>query len=191
MPLERARALVARWSLQPWSVLTRLGYARVLAGRPDEAQGLLAEVLERATTMSALGVGRAMQLVWLGEACLLDGRIDDASRYAHQALSLSRHHQERSHEAWSLRLRGQIALRGDSPDLSEAERCLRDALTIAGALGALPLTAHCHLHLGELCHKAARRKEASEHLWTATSLYRGMEMWSWLSQAEAASKGLA
>ena len=76
--LERAQAVIRKWNLQPWAVLARLGYAYVLSARLDEGRHLLEEVIQNATTMSSMGVGRAMQLAWLGEAYLLEGRFDDA-----------------------------------------------------------------------------------------------------------------
>jgi len=48
-----------------------------------------------------------------------------------------------------------------------------------------PLVAHCHLALGKLYHRTGKREEAQEHLTTATTMYREMEMTYWLEQAEA------
>ena len=76
--LERARVIARKWSLQPWALVARLGHAFALAGRPVEARDLLEEVARSATTMSSMGVGRAMQLAWLGEAHLREGRLDAA-----------------------------------------------------------------------------------------------------------------
>ena len=107
--------------------------------------------------MSAMGVGRAMQLVWLGEAYLLEGRLDDARERAQEAVSLARRHQERGHEAWSLRLLGDIASHRDPPSVETAEGYYREALALAGELGMRPLVAHCHFHLGKLFLKADQR----------------------------------
>src|SRR5439155_12270974 len=83
--LERARAVVDTWKLQPWAVLGRLGYALALSGRPQEGRSLLEEVVRSARTTSSMGMGGEMQVAWLGEACLIEGRFDDASRYGLQA----------------------------------------------------------------------------------------------------------
>ena len=48
-----------------------------------------------------------------------------------------------------------------------------------------PLVAHCHLGLGTLYARTGKREDASEHLETATSMYRDMDMRSWLAQTEA------
>jgi tetratricopeptide (TPR) repeat protein len=183
--LERARAAVDTWKLQPWAVLGRLGYAFALSGRPQEGRSLLEEVVRSATTMSAMGMGRAMQLAWLGEACLIEGRFDDASRYGLEALTLAQRHQERGHEAWSLRLLGEVASRGDRRDVERAEADYRKALALADELEMRPLAAHCHFHLGKLLRTAPRPEGAREHLTTAATMYREMGMRSWLDLADA------
>ena len=48
-----------------------------------------------------------------------------------------------------------------------------------------PLIAHCHLGLGKLYRRIGRREQAQEHLTTATTMYREMDMTYWLRQAEA------
>ena len=186
--LERARALIHAWNLQPWAVLARLGHAYALSGRPLEARRLLEEVVRDATTMSSMGVGRAMQLVWLGEAYLLEGRLDDALERAQQAVSLARRHRERGHEAWSLRLLGEIASHRDPPSVETAEGYYREALALAGELGMRPLVAHCHFHLGRLFRKTDQQEQAREHLTRATAMYREMDMRLWLDQAEAETR---
>jgi class 3 adenylate cyclase/tetratricopeptide (TPR) repeat protein len=183
--LERARVLVRQWNFQPWAVLARLGYAHALAGRAEEGRRLLEDVVQNATTMSSMGVGRAMQLAWLGEAYLLGGRLDDALERTQQAVGLAQCHQERSHEAWSLRLLGEIVSRLDHPDLEKAEDYCRDALALAAELGMRPLVAHCHFHLGRLCRKTDQQEPAREHLTTATTMYREMGMGLWQGRAEA------
>ena len=132
-----------------------------------------------------MGVGRAMQLAWLGEAYLLEGRLDDALGRGQQALSLAQRHQERGHEAWSLRLLGEIAFRRDPPALEMAEGSYREALALAGQLGMRPLAAHCHFDLGELFRKTDQHEQARQHLTTATTMFREMDMGFWLDQAEA------
>jgi class 3 adenylate cyclase/tetratricopeptide (TPR) repeat protein len=183
--LERARVLIRAWNLQSWAVLARLGHAYALSKRPLEARGLLEEVARDATTMSSMGVGRAMQLAWLAEAYLLDGRLDDAQERAQQAVSLAQRHQERSHEAWSLHLLGEIAFHRDPPAVETAEGYYREALALAGELGMRPLVAHCHFHLGALFRKTDQQEQAREHLTRATTMYREMDMRLWLVQAEA------
>jgi len=183
--LERARVLIRTWNLPPWAVLARLGYAYALSARPDEGRDLLEEVVQNATTMSSMGVGRAMQLTWLSETYLLEGRVDDALERSQEAVSLARRHQERGHEAWSLRLLGEIASRRDPPVLETAEGYYREALALAGQLSMRPLAAHCHFDLGRLFRKTDQHEQARQHLTTATTMFREMDMRFWLDQAEA------
>ena len=183
--LERARAVTRQWNVRPGAVLARLGYACTLSGHADEGRLLLEDVLQDATTMSSMGVGRAMQLAWLGEAYLLDGRLDDALERTQQAVSLAQRHQERSHEAWSLRLLGEIVSQADHPDVEKAEGYCRAALALATELGMRPLVAHCHFLLGRLCRKTDQQERAREHLTTATTMYREMGMRLWQGRAEA------
>ena len=105
-------------------------------------------------------------------------------------MSLAHSHQERGHEAWVLRLLGEIASRRGLPDAQVAEDHYRQALTLATELGMRPLVAHCRLGLGKLYRRTSRRDQAGEHLTTATTLYREMDMPFWLEKAEAEMKEL-
>ena len=53
-----------------------------------------------------------------------------------------------------------------------------------------PLVAHCHLGLGTLYRRTGQREQAREHLTTATTMYREMDMRFGWEQAEAERKGL-
>ena len=123
-------------------------------------------------------------MTWLAEAHLLAGRMDEAGELARQATELARTHEERGHEAWALRLLGEASARGDPLDLSTTEDHYRQALGLATELGMRPLMAHCHLGLGKLYRRVGRHDSAQEHLTTATTMYREMDMAFWLTRAE-------
>jgi hypothetical protein len=53
-----------------------------------------------------------------------------------------------------------------------------------------PLVAHCHRGLGKLSRRTGKREQAQEHLTTATTMYREMDMWFWVEKAEAESTQL-
>jgi hypothetical protein len=53
-----------------------------------------------------------------------------------------------------------------------------------------PLAAHCHLGFGKLSRRTGKREQAQEHLATATTMYREMDMRFWLAQAAAELKEL-
>jgi hypothetical protein len=78
-----------------------------------------------------------------------------------------------------------------SPDLDKGHRFYREALDLADELAMRPLVAHCHLGLGKLYRRTGSRELAQEHLTIATTMYREMEMWFWLEQAEAEMRGAA
>ena len=48
-----------------------------------------------------------------------------------------------------------------------------------------PLAAHCHLGLGKLYRGIGDGAKAQEHLTTAATMYREMDMGFWLEKAEA------
>jgi hypothetical protein len=62
---------------------------------------------------------------------------------------------------------------------------------VAAELGMRPLVAHCHLGLGKLYQRTGNREEAREHLTTATTMYREMDMRFWLEKAAAQMSELA
>jgi tetratricopeptide (TPR) repeat protein len=137
-------------------------------------------------------VGRTVRVVrWagrvgaLGGAYLLDGRLADATRIAREGLAAARQRGEREVEGQVLRLLGDIAAHPDRFESDTAEAHYRQALALAEELGLRPLVAHCHLGHGNLCRRTGKRERARDHLTTATTMYREMDMRFWLEQAEA------
>jgi tetratricopeptide (TPR) repeat protein len=119
----------------------------------------------------------------LGRACLLLGRLDTARYLANRAIESSPHHA--GFAAQALHLLGDIA---NAPDLfgpAEAETHYQRALALAVPRGMRPLVAHCHFGLGKLYRRTDKREQAHAHLSTATTMYREMDMRSYLEQAEA------
>jgi tetratricopeptide (TPR) repeat protein len=162
-----------------------LGAAYTLGGRITEAVSLLMQALAQATAIETVFMQVLCRLS-LGEAQLLAGRLEEAHVLAERALALAREHQEQGHQAYALRLLGEIAVRRERPGGDSAEAHYCQALTLAEELGMRPLVAHCHLSLGKLCAKIGRCAEARSELSTAIEMYRAMEMSFWLPQAEAA-----
>ena len=122
----------------------------------------------------------------LGEVRLLAGHLEEAHAFAEQALALTHQYQERSNEAYSLRLLGEIAARRDPSQVELAAAHYRQALALADELGMRPLVAHCHRSLGTLYAATGQWEQARTALSTAIALYRDMEMTFWLPQTEAA-----
>jgi tetratricopeptide (TPR) repeat protein len=160
-----------------------LALAYLLSGRSSEALLLL----EQATRYAVKGTGlHAYQAGVTAEGYLRAGRLDDAVKHAERALAISRHAGERGHEARALRLLGDIVAARDPLDAEQADRHYLEALASAEGLGMRPLAAHCHLGLGTLWRRPGQRGQAREHLTTAMSMYREMDMPFWLEQAEIA-----
>ena len=166
-------------------VASSLGYAYALSGRLTEALPLLEQAVEQSAAMKTMYV-YPLFVVHLGAAYLLAGRIADAAQQARQALERSWDLKQRGHEAYALRLLGEIAARREPPEHGPAEAHYQQALALAEALGMRPLMAHCHLGLGTLYAAAGQRQQARTALSTAIAMYRDMAMTFWLLQTEAA-----
>jgi class 3 adenylate cyclase/tetratricopeptide (TPR) repeat protein len=171
-------------------VRSTLGYVFACSGRSAEGIPLLEEGVERPATMIGIAEGKSLRTIWLSEAYLLAGREADARAAAQRALGLAQQHKERGHEAYTLRLLGEIAAREDPLDIGKAEEHYRQALALAQELGMRPLIAHCHVGLGKLYRRVGNLQQAKEHLTTATAMMREMEMGIWLEKAEAELKEL-
>jgi tetratricopeptide (TPR) repeat protein len=167
------------------TIAAALGCAYALAGRVVEVLPLLEQAEERDTAMGITG-GQALRAGYVGEAYLLAGRMQEAVCCAGRALTLARAHKERGHEAWALRLLGEIATHQAHPESAPAAQHYRQVLALAQELGMRPLVAHCHLGLGTLYARTGQRPQARAELFTAIEMYRAMEMMFWLPQAEVA-----
>jgi hypothetical protein len=143
--LERGLALCRRGDFEIYlaSFTSYLGYAWALAGRAGEALPLLHEAVAHVDAMRVIAE-HALRVTWLGEGCLVAGRLPEAEEHALHALALARAHGERGTEAWALRQLGAArAARG----VGDAAAAYLSALARATHLGMRPLIAHCHLGL--------------------------------------------
>jgi len=162
-----------------------LGAAYALCGRVADAVPLLTQAMEECTAPERVHFQTLCSLL-LGEAHLLGGLPKEAYTLAQRVLALARAQRERGHEAYTLRLLGEIAARRDAPEIEQAEVSYLQALALAEALAMRPLQAHCHLGLGSLYLTIGQGQQAHAALTTAIDLYRIMRMTFWLPQAEAA-----
>ena len=169
--------------------MASLGHVYAWSGRVGEGVSLLQQAL---TAYESAGIGyfHSLSVVQLGEAYLLADQVEDARACADRAVMLARERGERGHEAWALRLLGEIASHHDPPDVAAAEAHYGAAMALASELGMRPLVAHCHLGLGKLYRRTGDRAKAEEHLTTAATMYREMDMGFWLEKAEAELGGV-
>jgi len=185
--LERGVEVSRTWKLSMgWdaSIMTNLGRAYQFTGRGDEALPLLERAIELYEARGDLGV-LPLHLGRLSEGYLLAGRLAQAYQCAQRTLDLSRRQKQRGSEAAALHCLGTIASSLDVPDAEKAEGHYHEAMALSIPLGMRPLVAHCHLALGKLSRRIGKREQAREHLATATTMYREMEMTYWVEKTKA------
>jgi DNA-binding SARP family transcriptional activator/tetratricopeptide (TPR) repeat protein len=190
----RARSLSEQWiavvrpgnvGLQlPWAVASS-AWALAQCGEASEALGRLREGRELLDSQAARGIvsHHGWNYHSLGRACLLLGRLDEARSLGDHAMEFSPCHP--GYAAHTLHLLGDIATHPDRFDADSGEAHYRRTLALAEELEMRPLVAHCQLGLGKLYRRVGKPQEAREHLSTATTMYREMDMRFWLEQAEA------
>ena len=185
--LERAVGICQDADLPAWfpRMAAALGAAYTLGRRVADAVPLLTQALHQSTSMERAHFEMLCSLS-LGETQVLAGRLEESHVLAKRALVLTRAHQERSYQAYALRLLGEIAAHSDPPESALAEAHYRDALALANELGMRPLQAHCHRGLGTLYAQIGQQEQACAELSTAIEMYRAMDMTFWLPQTEAA-----
>jgi len=185
--LERSLDLCRVYNLRIWfsETASALSCAYAFASRVAEALPLLEQAEQSDAATGQMG-SQSLRVGYVSEAYLLAGRMQEAVHLAGRALDLARAHKERGHEAWALRLLGEIAAHQAPPEIEPAVHHYRQALTLADELGMRPLVAHCHLGLGTLYTKTGQREQARAELSAAIEMYRAMAMTFWLPLAEVA-----
>jgi tetratricopeptide (TPR) repeat protein len=129
-----------------------------MTGRVADTVPLLTQAMKQVTAAERVDL-QALCGLSLGEVQVLAGRLEEALTLAELALALARDHQERGHQAYALRLFGDIAARRKPPQSALAEAYYQQALT---------------------------PEQARTELSAAIALYRVMDMTFWLPQAKAA-----
>jgi tetratricopeptide (TPR) repeat protein len=187
--LDRATAVSGSANLGMWPSF--LGWSRghvyTRMGRIAEGVALLRDALA-AHERNGLGVWSSLMTTHLSEACVADGRLDEAQETGARALALARERNERGHEAYALLLLGQVDARLFLRDVEAAESHYRRALMLADGLGMRPLVGRCHLAIGELYGRVDIQAQADEHLAIAATMFR--EMGFWLARTDAAREAL-
>jgi hypothetical protein len=115
-----------------------LGAVYTLDERIADAVSLLTQASEQTTATDMI----AMQVLChlsLGETQLRAGYLEWAHTLAGPAMAPTRTHQEHSHQAYVLRLLGEIVARRDLLESDQAEAYYCQALILAEELGMQPL----------------------------------------------------
>lgn len=117
--------------------------------------------------------------------------LQAAEFLSERMLGLTRATGNRYSEAEALRMLGEVHARTNPAEASQAEAPYREGLAIANQIGARPLAARCHLDLGRLYRVTGQQESAKHHLDTAATMFRDIDMRSWLEKAKAERSELA
>jgi len=167
--------------LIPWAVaasawaLAQIGEASEALSRAREGE----QLLERQAARGIVG-HRGWAYHAASRACLLLGRLDEASRLGRRSVESSQ--RQPGFAAHALHLLGDITTHPEKFDAESGAAYYREALALAQLHGMRPLVAHCHLGLAKLYHRVGKPEDARENLTAATTSYREMGMDFWLEQ---------
>ncbi len=183
--LEQALELSRGWNIPLWfpRIASALGVGYALAGRGGEAIQLLGQAVEQGERMG-LVAGHALVLTWLAEAYASNGDDATALGHAERAYEIACRYDERGHQAWALRLLGELAGQADPLILGRAQQYLERAATLGDELMMRPLIARCRLSLGRLFARSGDRDRAAVELADASRRFAQLGMSYWRRQAE-------
>jgi len=190
--LEHSLRLCRTYDLVVWVPWTAsaLGLAYAFVGRHDEGIAHTEEGVKRGCDLS-LTRYQALRVTFLSTVYLLAGRREDAHTTAEQALELARLYYEKGPEAWALYLLAASEDLSQTNTPEDARLGYLVALRRSEELGMRPLSAHCHLGLGQLHASLGDVGQAREHLSNALAIYRELGMHHWPEQAEAGLRALS
>ncbi|MBI4608571.1 MAG: AAA family ATPase [Candidatus Rokubacteria bacterium] len=165
-----------------------LGYSLLLLGDRERGLECLARAFERPLGSFVLQWTR-YRTVTAG-AYLIAGEVETAAAEVSEGLAAATKRDARGYRAPLLRLQAEVFARRERGDHARALECLKEALELATELGLRPDCAHCHLGLGRLHRRTGKPEQAHEHLTTAATMYREMNMHYWLEKAETEMKAV-
>jgi class 3 adenylate cyclase/predicted ATPase len=136
------------------------GYALALEGKTEAG---IAGMLEGLASVRAVHVqiALALSLCWLAEGYVAAGQANHARKALGDAFATMETTGERLYESELHRVRGEIALISEPPDLAEAERCFRIAIDTARSSGAKLWELRAATSLSALLSKQGKRDEAA------------------------------
>jgi class 3 adenylate cyclase/tetratricopeptide (TPR) repeat protein len=172
---EKGLKISQRWSLRFWvsRLASALGVAHALTGEGDAALLMIEQALDEAQAMHfAVDAPRLFER--LATAHLVAGNHALAESKATHALALAAKSNARGHQAWTLRLLGDICLATEPPVGAAAEANFHGALDLATKLGMRPLAAHCHEGMARLYAKRGQEARAEEALTQARSIWSSL-----------------
>lgn len=188
--LERSLALCGTAKIPVYvpMVASRLGGAYAQAGRLEEALPCLEQGVESTAGRAAF---LSLNMASLAEGYLLLDRVDEAQRCAERALELARQYKERGHQAWTLKVLGDIAMHENRRDLARAAAHYREARGLSEELGMRPLTAHCRVGIALVEAESGALHAARTEIASARAEYEAMGMSRWRERAAAVLDGFS
>jgi tetratricopeptide (TPR) repeat protein len=171
-------------------VASRLGSAYANSGRIAEALPYLEQGVDNSVSAGRLAF-LSLSTAWLSEGYLLSGRLKEAGTLAERARKIASEHKELAHEAWALKLLGDVALHQGAPETERAEANYRRAFTVSHDLEMRPLQAHCRVGLGNVSIARGAAEQARADLSAALELYRSMDMTFWVPSVEATLQSIS
>jgi class 3 adenylate cyclase/tetratricopeptide (TPR) repeat protein len=183
---------ISQGDLFDWVFAHLLYLARTELARGDLRGG----TERRATTMRQRDSLEPFAKFWTkygtltAGAWLAAGDVAAAEAEIDRALPFTELRNARCYLPTLFRLRSEVLVRRESSDFTGAATSLERGLELAMELGLRPEIAHCHFGLGRLYRRTGKRERAQEHLTTATTMYREIDMPFWLEKAEAEVRDL-
>jgi class 3 adenylate cyclase/predicted ATPase len=135
----------------------------------------IAQLREGLDALSATGTAltRPYLLCMLAEACMETDRLDDGMSALTDALAAADAREERNWEPEIHRLKGELLLRGDYLNDSQAQNCFQRAVEVARNQNAKSLELRATTSLARLMEKQGRRDEAHTML---------VDIYSWFTE---------
>jgi predicted ATPase len=135
------------------------GWAMAQHGRNEEA---IAQIQEGLAASHAIGVElwRPYFLCLLAEAYMETGRLDDGLSALTEGLATAEEHEDRHNQAEIHRLKGELLLKQDDSNATEAHGCFRRAIEIARKQSAKSLELRATMSLARPLANQGKRDEA-------------------------------
>ena len=184
--LEQAHTLIQDWNLTYLSpfITGFLGHVYALSGRTADGTALLEQAVSDYQSMG-LGLFRSLVGVQLGEALFLAERTEEALLATESALALARKRDERGHQAYAMRLLGELASHPDVSEFETSRKRFEEARTLAESLNMRPLVAHCQFGIGRLSQLTGKQQQADRQIRAAAMMYHELGMDHWQQRAAA------